>query len=96
MLVIAPTYSLPLRFKYLFTLPQRVAQKPIRYATIHFFKTSTAQLCSVTKIAPQSPFFHVNRSPTGIVFLPVKELCVDIVSGIQPPIFPEAYLKSLL
>ena len=28
--ILAPTYSLPLLFEYLFILPQRVAQKPIR------------------------------------------------------------------
>ena len=45
--IFVPIYSLPLRFECLFTLPQRVAQEPIRYVAIHF------QDRSVTEIAPK-------------------------------------------
>ena len=61
-LVLAPTYSLPVQSEYLLTLHQSVAQNlsDMRRSTSEI---GAAQLRSVTEIAPKSPFLYVNRSP---------------------------------
>ena len=51
-------------YENLFTLCQRVAQKPFQKMTI----LGAVQLRSVTEIAPKSPFLSVNRSPNRYCF----------------------------
>ena len=61
------TYSLPLQSKWTVYTAPKCDTEPIRYVTRHFRDLSwRAQIRSVTKIAPKSPFFLVHRIPMVI------------------------------
>ena len=60
-LFLFPSYSLPLRTKYLLTLHQTVAQN-LSDMCRSTSEIGAALLRSVTEIAPKSPFLCVNRS----------------------------------
>ena len=63
-LFLFPSYSLPLRTKYLLTLHQSVAQN-LSDMCRSTSEIGAALLRSVTEIAPKSPFLCVNRSLDG-------------------------------